>query len=437
MDELERAAGLDLTGLDHGERWAARTSRASELAAELCQVQADLVAFTQELIASSGWAGDGVRSPEHWLQVYTNLGHAQARQLVRVAERAADLAPVTDRMRVGTISLDQAAVISRHLPADSPVETMEQVAHLAEAVTCTQLARVVASYHFDRTRAPHEETRDKPEHRPATLTVHRGADRYRLVYDCDLADGALVDQALREGKDALFTAGNPDATLADGLLEACRRSLESVSSEGRRDQYRILVHLDTAGHGWLGRTGALPDTITRLLSCDGRVSPVWETEGTPVRMGRSRRIVPRRVRGLVEDRDRGCRYPGCAATGFLENHHLVHWRDGGPTDPDNLISLCPHHHREHHRGRFVITGTPTRPDGLVFITTWGRPISRPAVARPATTRPDINRNGAQRARAVHPHRLAPRRTALRGERLDLGSINLNPENHQPRLHRRE
>ncbi|HUF97976.1 MAG TPA: HNH endonuclease signature motif containing protein, partial [Ilumatobacter sp.] len=51
-----------------------------------------------------------------------------------------------------------------------------------------------------------------------------------------------------------------------------------------------------------------------------------------------------------------CRVPGCTAT-HVEIHHIVHWRDGGPTDPENLVSLCARHHRLHHQGEVRITGT--------------------------------------------------------------------------------
>ena len=457
MDDLERSglertlAGLDLAGLDHGERWAARTRRASELAAQLCQVQADLVAFTTELLTSEGWVGDGVRSPEHWLQVHTGLGLTQARELVRVAERAGELGPVTDRMRLGAVTLDQAAVIARHVPADVPVEVVEQVAHLAEAVTTTQLSRVVAHYQFDRTPPAHEEPREKPENRPATLTLSHGPDRFRVVFESTLADGALVEQAIREAKDALFTAVNAEATLADGFREVCTRSLSAVSDPGRREQYRVLIHLDTRDQSWINRRGALPDNLARHLTCDGTINPVWETDGTPVRVGRTRRIVARRTRQLIEDRDRGCCYPGCPATGFLENHHLVHWRDGGPTDPTNLVSLCPHHHRSHHQSQFTISGDPTRPDGLTFTNTWGIPIQRPHPIPTTTTRgephipacppgtalrptpPDTTPQHAAppapprpTPHGTTPPRPTPHRTALRGERLDLGAINVDP-----------
>ena len=76
-------------------------------------------------------------------------------------------------------------------------------------------------------------------------------------------------------------------------------------------------------------------------------------------------------------------FPGCQARGFLEVHHLDHWADGGATDLDRLVCLCPFHHDAHHRGEFTITGRPTPPQqlvrptsgaraGLVFTTARGR-----------------------------------------------------------------
>ena len=58
-----------------------------------------------------------------------------------------------------------------------------------------------------------------------------------------------------------------------------------------------------------------------------------------------------------QDRDRGCAYPGCTATRFVEIHHLQHGEDGGGTDYDNLICLCPHHHDAHHAGVFTIAAS--------------------------------------------------------------------------------
>lgn len=127
------------------------------------------------------------------------------------------------------------------------------------------------------------------------------------------------------------------------------------------------------------------------------------------------RIVPNRTRALVEDRDQGCRYPGCTTTRF-QNHHLTHWADGGATDIETVLSLCPRHHREHHQGHFTIEGTPTTPDGLTFLGRYGHPI-RPTLPHdpPAPTHPPPenqpirgwpSENPLPRLRPTHHRRLA-------------------------------
>ena len=89
------------------------------------------------------------------------------------------------------------------------------------------------------------------------------------------------------------------------------------------------------------------------------------------------RILPHRSRRLIEDRDRGCRFPGCTTTRFVEIHHLHAWADGGRTDDDNQVSLCPAHHDALDRGDYTLTGDPTRPDGLHAANRHGTPIRPP------------------------------------------------------------
>ena len=191
--------------------------------------------------------------------------------------------------------------------------------------------------------------------------------------------------SLKEAKDALFKTGRPQVSMADAMVEIAQRSLGAVASINRRDAYRSYVHLDTEG-GWLTGKPRLPQHITKKLTCDGILQPVWHTQGAPVNVGRAQRIVPARTRRLVEDRDRGCRFPGCGATAYVECHHLIHWADGGPTDTFNLASLCPYHHDGHHDREFTIAGNADDPTGLAFTTKGGFPI-RPGPTFTTPTHP--------------------------------------------------
>ena len=144
------------------------------------------------------------------------------------------------------------------------------------------------------------------------------------------------------------------------------------------------------------------------------------------------RILPSRSRRLIEDRDRGCRFPGCTATRFVEIHHLEEWAEGGATDDDNQISLCPFHHDAIDRGDYRITGDPTRPDGLTVTNRYGLPVRPPTPAElapphadpPGQRPPDLHRE--PRDRDEHPAYQPPT-----GERARWADIEIPPDRDLP------
>ena len=354
-------------------------ARAGAIAARLAQAHADLIALAVELLDGELWSGTGIRSPRHWLVVHAGLSPARAAEILALAGRADELPEAIEAMGAGRLGVDQASVLAHYVPA----AYSRQASELAELATVPQLRRALSRYQFAEPEAPDSQApmpaNDRPdspvaspvdvESEQARLIMHSLDGRFEMRYHAPASIGALVAQAIREAKDALFHAGTVDATLADALAEIANRSLSGIEGTARAAKYRVHVHLDTRG-GWLGSGGALPRHLLEQLTCDGVLRPVWETEGTAVNVGRSQRIVPDRTRRLVESRDHEhCRFPGCPATGHTEVHHLTHWRHGGNTDLDGLILLCPHHHDQHHLGAFTISGSPATPDGLTF---WAR-----------------------------------------------------------------
>jgi hypothetical protein len=331
------------------------------------------VATTVQIIADEAWAGDGIRSVEHFLEFRTGLDRGTVRKLTTIARRVDELPEAIARLNEGRLTLDQVAVLADRVPATHSADATKY----AENATVTQLLRGLSGWFAE----PRKD--ESPKARPDTLQLTRLDDQFLLRYTTgDLVKAELVEQAIREAKDALFTAGQAEATLADGLVEVAHRSLDAIESDNRRNRYRVLLHLDTDQQAWIHKKGALPGHLADRYTCDAGVVPVWKTDGKPVAVGRQHRIVPQRIRVLIEDRDKGCRYPGCPATGFLENHHLQHWRDGGVTEPSNLISLCPFHHGELHKSTFTIDGDPQRIDGLAFNDHHGYPLRPPHLKAP-------------------------------------------------------
>ncbi len=129
----------------------------------------------------------------------------------------------------------------------------------------------------------------------------------------------------------------------------------SAKAASAADHYQVVVHVDeSALRGGAGRSDLPIDTVKRL-SCDGSViSIVEDANGTPLDVGRKQRTVPTSLRRALWSRDRGCSFPGCHKTRYVDAHHIHHWAEGGDTSLENLTLLCTHHHTLLHEGGFTI-----------------------------------------------------------------------------------
>jgi hypothetical protein len=197
-------------------------------------------------------------------------------------------------------------------------------------------------------------------------------------------EGTLWERALATAREELFRTAVQDGegkllSWADAFVGVADRSLApGAATRPHRDRHLVLLHMETQdaqanGHLHLGP--GLSHGLRRFLSCDSRVRTVVEAGGKAVSVGRAFRTVPERTRIVVEDRDRGCRVPGCERSRWLHVHHIVHWEDGGTTDTSNLVCLCSRHHRMHHLGNLGIRGAADEPGGLEFTDDRGRELT--------------------------------------------------------------
>ncbi|MDE2975164.1 MAG: DUF222 domain-containing protein, partial [Gemmatimonadota bacterium] len=119
---------------------------------------------------------------------------------------------------------------------------------------------------------------------------------------------------------------------------------------------QVVVHADAATLAERGETGRseldgvrVSAETSRRMACDAARVAMCHRDGEVVSVGRRTRTIPPHIRRALEERDRGCRYPGCASR-FTEAHHVKHWADGGETSLANTILLCRRHHRLVHEG---------------------------------------------------------------------------------------
>jgi len=93
-------------------------------------------------------------------------------------------------------------------------------------------------------------------------------------------------------------------------------------------------------------------TAPRLCCDAAKVLMIENAAGDPLSVGRQSRIVPWHIRKALEQRDGGCRFPGCTEKRYVDAQHIDHWVDGGETSLSNCCLLCRHHHRLVHEEGF-------------------------------------------------------------------------------------
>ncbi|MDE0258716.1 MAG: DUF222 domain-containing protein [Gammaproteobacteria bacterium] len=224
--------------------------------------------------------------------------------------------------------------------------------------------------------------------------------------DLDELDGAQTTESNAALRGAPVGTPGPKA-------ENAANTSARVGSGTRVERYQVMVHCDAAtlaAEGEPGRSDLdgirVSAETSRRMACDAAVvAMVHAKDGSMLSVGRRTRTIPPHIRRALDERDRGCRFPGCACQ-FTEAHHVKHWADGGETSLRNTLLLCRRHHRAVHEGRVKVS---VNGDGTVlFFTPKGRMLvdapSRPKAAR------DGERPGLPPVPAVHPG--APAETSL-------------------------
>ena len=387
--------------------WA--QDRVSDLMGVINAATAELVGVIAHVVDSGAWGGPGLRSPEHWVGWRACVSPGRARSLVRSARSLSELPYMASLFSQGLLSEDTVATMAGRVPTSRDTEVTE----LARIMTITQLRRILSCL-------PEKPTKDQTERKPEVSfgTDGNGWSLWAKALPPEL--GALVQKALEAARDAEFADRHPEADAQtkatgigwdDALVRMSRAALDNLDPCTARGQspangrYAVVVHIDqnTDPGAYLHLGGALSDAARRRITCECDLRWLLEFEGKPVGWGRSRRNVSPTLRRIIENRDRGCRVPGCTQVRWCEVHHLVHVEDGGLTEPDNLALLCPNHHDAHHRGRLGIDGDPESPTGLVFRDHYGRVIPPPTPTPPTESPPEAaNALGIQHRRFVCP-----------------------------------
>lgn len=331
------------------------------------------------------------RSPASVLQAYAGLDAAAAHAWCRVGDALrpevsllGEVLParhgaVADGLTEGRIRVATASRILDVVQRIEPVATFEQRAQVEEFLT--EQAPVLSERGFARLCAeligrfePDAlEQRDELARRRAGVEFRRGRDGLmRMIVSLHPeAEGFLktaLDARTAPRRQPVFAdleadADSPTADVdrrplaqrrLDALVSIARESL--TADQGNVAGVAVTMRVTVALADLISGLGAaeidgvddpIPASCARRLAADALLIPmVLGGESEPLDRGRTMRLATPAQRDALAIRDGGCSWPRCdAPPGWCEVAHIVPWARGGGTDLDNMMLLCPFHHR--------------------------------------------------------------------------------------------
>jgi hypothetical protein len=351
----------------------------AELSAQAAHVDAGLARLLElvgECERRPEWQASG-NTFAAWLAWRCSLLPRQAREHERIGVRLAELPQIRAAFASGRLSYAKASALTRIAEPECEQKLLE----LAEVLTASQLERAVGAYR--------QLTREQAAETQARAFLHwfwAEDGSLSLRGRLPAEEGALLLRALEAGRQALRERRRADVSDETQAADEAREAVEAAPPEpcpeecrvsnaealvaiadlalARRDgdrtggeRYQVVVHVDAPalaadgdgdGRCELEDGRPLAAETARRLSCDGSLFELHKHDGETLSLGRKRRTVSPPLRRALVARDRGCRFPGCESTRFVDAHHLRHWIHGGETNLDNLVLLCSRHHRLVH-----------------------------------------------------------------------------------------
>jgi len=366
--------------------------RIGVLIAQHHAIGAEIVACLAELHELDGWQGEGYRSLAHWLSIRGSYTMTEAKQYEMVATRLETMQPIVADAAVGKHSVGVMAMAARI----ATPETIDTIMQILRDATPSQAARVFAKYRDCKGENGGCEPEPEVDYWKKHWRDDLGRERWNLALDGPTS--ALLEQAWEaaraageRGVDPLdleqrrrLNANEIASRLAQTMVDAANGA---GMTTGGGERYCVQISTDLAtlarllGYAFdpltpvgLGSHAFIPATRKRLtdaelsaILCDSTLQLLVHHDGIPLWLGQEVRTATRHQRRALMFRAgvKGCEFPGCTQTRFVDAHHVRWVSSCGPTDIDNLVLLCGYHHRQIHDKTCAITSA----DGQRF-TFW-------------------------------------------------------------------
>ena len=306
---------------------------------------------------------EGFRSCAHWLSWRTGISLGPAREKVRVARCLPDLPRISKALAKGRLSYSKARALTRIATPKNEKELLS----FADHGTTAHVEKLVRDMRrIDRSQ---DAQADRAERR--RLYLYPAEDGgYEIRGRLSPEVGSLLLKALEAAERKLYReqreAGTEHETTAEQrradalglwLEEQVQPRVQLVvhSFEGGEPDARVALAGGVSAGLVTEEGGRVSQETSLRLASDAEVVPVKRGAGGSVLdVGRRLRTVDWRLRKALEARDGGCRFPGCGSRLRTHAHHIIPWAQGGETAMNNLVLLCPLHHRAVHEGGWKV-----------------------------------------------------------------------------------
>ena len=332
-------------------------------------------------------------SPEHVLADATRVSLGQALQPFKRATAIETMPSFGTALAEGEVSVAHVDVIGAAIGKLEPAERdqfagrSEFLAQVAGRSTPGEFARTVRTEMLRVQRGDGLEVLRRQKQATYLKTwVDKTTGMWCLHGEFDPETGARLHGRLTRTIEKLFHDTTPDTAPRDALDKQHHLRALSLAAlidgEGAKAggvDMSILIDAITLVYGQhdgsvvdCGLGVELPLETIRRMACIAEMTPVIVgADGVKLHLGNTIRLANREQRRALRAMYRGCAVPGCCvAWDYVVIHHLKYFRNGGPTDIENLLPLCFKHHHYAHEGGWKFhlsadrTLTITLPDGI-------------------------------------------------------------------------
>ncbi len=356
-----------------------------------CANQVEVLLGIADLDKRGIWRDAGCRDMAEWVSSRYDMNGWKARRWVKASHSLGNLPGLVGAFATGRVGIDKVLELARFVTP----ENEERWINWAIKVN-TSTVRDRADIEI---KPDNEETKEKDRSRSLgwewnedkSVLHHWGSlPKLEGKVFIDVIDGLAKEIPASPEDVTLFD--DPESTIdarrADALM-----MLVSGGLGGKPARPKVVVHaeldalLEDSKGCELEGVGVIHPAIARRLLCDCTLElNLYSKDGKALGIGSAAHDPPRWLRRIVRRRDKGCMYPGCSMTHYVQIHHIEFETDENPTDYDKLITLCHFHHKLVHEygwrvrlGEIPGTADWFRPDGSRLRTGPAPPEQEPAL----------------------------------------------------------